>query len=175
MAEKETKLPIKQGEKAISGRTESWFPFENLRAEIDRLFDDFNPSFWRRPFEPMHIHRGPLLSSLAIAPAVDLVEKEASYEITAELPGIEEKDIEVKVSNGSLTIRGEKQETKEEKDKEYVLSERRYGSFQRTFKLPEGVKTDDITATFSKGVLSVTLPKTKEARQSERKIQIKGA
>ena len=173
MAETATKLPIKQEEKATGVRLESWLPFEGLRAEIDRLFDDFTPSFWRRPFEPTHVQRTSLLPNWAIAPAVDLVEKEAGYEITAELPGIEEKDIEVKVSNGNLTIRGEKQEAREEKDKEYVLSERRYGSFQRTFKMPEGVKADDIAATFSKGVLTVTLPKSKEARQNDRKIQVK--
>lgn len=175
MAETATKLPIKQEEKAARARPESWLPFESLRAEIDRLFDDFTPSFWRRPFEPAHVQRASLLPTWAIAPAVDLVEKEASYEITAELPGIGEKEIEVKVSNGNLTIRGEKQETKEEKDKEYVLSERRYGSFQRTFKMPEGVKADDIVATFSKGVLTVTLPKSKKARQNDRKIQVKAA
>lgn len=175
MPETATKLPIKQEDKAPQVRSQSWLPFDNLRAEIDRLFDDFTPSFWRRSFEPTHVHRTPLLPTWAIAPAVDLVEKEASYEITAELPGIEEKDIEVKVSNGNLTIRGEKQEAREEKDKEYVLSERRYGSFQRTFKMPDSVKADDITATFSKGVLAVTLPKSKEARQSDRKIQVKGA
>ncbi|MBP1872324.1 HSP20 family protein [Ensifer adhaerens] len=174
MAETSTKLPIKQ-EKEPPARTESWMPFDSLRAEIDRLFDDFTPSFWRRSFEPNPLRRASLLPSWAIAPAVDLVEKEASYEITAELPGIEEKDIEVKVSNGNLSIRGEKQEDREEKDKEYVLSERRYGSFQRTFKLPEGIKADDITATFSKGVLTVTLPKSKEALQNDRKIQVKAA
>ncbi|MFK0278563.1 Hsp20/alpha crystallin family protein [Ensifer sp. NPDC090286] len=175
MAETATKLPIKQEEKAPRSRSESWLPFEGLRSEIDRLFDDFAPTFWRRPFEPVHFPRTSLLSTWAVAPAVDLVEKEASYEITAELPGIEEKDIEVKVSNGNLTIRGEKQEVKEEKDKEYVLSERRYGSFQRTFKMPDGVKADDIAAIFSKGVLTVTIPKTKEAQQNDRKIQVKTA
>ncbi|WP_429819756.1 Hsp20/alpha crystallin family protein [Ensifer sp. B1-9] len=173
MAETETKLPIKQEEKTPRSRPESWVPFEGLRAEIDRLFDDFTPSFWRRPFEPTNIRRASLPPTWAIAPAVDLVEKEASYEITAELPGIEEKDIEVKVSNGILTIRGEKEESREEKDKEYMLSERRYGSFQRAFKMPEGVKAEDIGATFSKGVLTVTLPKSEEARQNDRKIQVK--
>ncbi|MCK3781023.1 Hsp20/alpha crystallin family protein [Ensifer sesbaniae] len=175
MAEPATKLPIKQDEKTARSRPESWLPFEGLRAEIDRLFDDFTPSFWRLPFGPAQVQRASLLPTWAIAPAVDLVEKETSYEITAELPGIDEKDIEVKVSNGNLTIRGEKQEVKEEKDKEYVLSERRYGSFQRAFRMPEGVKADEIAATFSKGVLTITLPKTKEAQQNDRKIQVNAA
>ncbi|MBW0368065.1 Hsp20/alpha crystallin family protein [Ensifer adhaerens] len=175
MADTATKLPIKQDEKTPRSRPQSWMPFEGLRAEIDRLFDDFAPSFWRRSFDPVHVHSSTALPTWALAPAIDLVEKEASYEITAELPGIEEKDIEVKVSNGNLTIRGEKLEAKEEKDREYVLSERRYGSFQRTFKMPQGVKAEDIAATFSNGVLTVTLPKTKEAQQNDRKIQVKAA
>ncbi len=86
---------------------------------------------------------------------------------------MEEQGIEVAISNGTLTIKGEKQEQKEEKKKEYVLSERRYGSFQRTFRMPEGVDTEKIAANFSRGVLSITLPKTQEAQQNERKIQIK--
>jgi HSP20 family protein len=175
MAETATEPPIKQEETAIGGRQESWAPFEGLRAEIDRLFDDFIPRISPRRFAPTNLQRASLLPTWAMAPSADLVEREASYEITAELPGIEEKDIEVKVSNGNLTIRGEKQEAKEDAHKEYVLSERHYGSFQRTFKMPEGVKADDIAATFSKGVLTVTLPKSNEARQSERKIQVKTA
>ncbi|MEY9626373.1 Hsp20/alpha crystallin family protein [Sinorhizobium fredii] len=175
MAEPATKLPIKPEEKAVRHTAESWLPFESLRTEIDRLFDDFAPNFWRRPLGSALMHRATFPSTWAVAPAVDLVEKDNGYKITAELPGMEEKDIEVRVSNDTLTIRGEKQEEKEEKDKGYVLSERRYGSFQRIFKLPEGVKADDIVATFSKGVLTVNLPKTEQAQQNERKIEIKKA
>ena len=172
MAEPATPMPTEPEEKAIKRGTEAWLPFESLRAEIDRLFDDFPPNFWSRPLGVGLSRRAPLLSNWAVAPAVDLIEKENNYEMTAELPGMEEKDVEVSVSNGTLTIRGEKQEAKEEKEKEYVLSERRFGSFRRTFKIPEDVKTDDIAATFSKGVLTLTLPKAEEARQDERKIQI---
>ncbi|CCE97243.1 Hsp20/alpha crystallin family protein [Sinorhizobium fredii] len=175
MAEPVSKLPIKTEEKAVEHRAESWHPFESLRSEIDRLFDDFAPTLWHRPFSSAFMGRMPRLSELKVAPAVDLAETEKSYEISCELPGMEEKDIEVAISNRTLTIRGEKQEVKEEKDKEYVLSERRYGSFQRAFQMPEGVDADNITANFTKGVLTVTLPKTPEAQQSERKIQIKPA
>lgn len=175
MAEPVTKLPVKSEEKAVEFRGESWLPFESLRSEIDRLFDDFAPTLWHRPFASAFMRRMPRQSEFKIAPAVDVAETEKSYEITCELPGMEEKDIEVAVSNGTLTIRGEKQEQKEEKNKDYVLSERRYGSFQRAFRLPDGVDADNIAANFSKGVLSVTLPKTPEAQQSERKIQIKPA
>ncbi|MCG5485509.1 MAG: Hsp20/alpha crystallin family protein [Sinorhizobium meliloti] len=175
MAEPATKLPMKSEEKSVEHRGETWLPFESLRSEIDRLFDDFAPTLWHRPFASAFMRRTPRLSEFKIAPAVDVAETEKSYEITCELPGIEEKDIEIAVSHGTLTIRGEKQEEKEEKNKDYVLSERRYGSFQRAFRLPDGVDADNIVAKFAKGVLSLTLPKTPESQQSARKIQIKGA
>lgn len=104
---------------------------------------------------------------------MDMVEKEKEYEITAELPGMEEDQVDVKVSDRILTIRGEKTEKKEEKQKDYFLSERRFGSFQRSFRLPDGVDTDAIDAHFEKGVLTVRLPKSAEARQSEKKIAVK--
>src|SRR5690606_41318480 len=102
-------------------------------------------------------------------------EKEKEYEITAELPGIDEKNVEIKLANGTLTIKGEKKEEKEEKQKDYHLSERRYGSFQRSFPLPEGIDTDKVEATFAKGVLTVKLPKTVEAQKAEKKITVKAA
>lgn len=127
------------------------------------------------PFGSALMHRMPRLSEWAIAPAVDVAETDKGYEITAELPGIEEKDIEVKISNGSLTIKGEKQEAKEKKEKEYFLSERRYGAFQRTFQMPDGVDASKVEATFSKGVLIIALPKTPEAQKKERKVTVKPA
>ncbi len=93
----------------------------------------------------------------------------------AELPGMDEKNIEVKLSNGSLTIRGEKQEDKEEKKKDYFVQERRFGSFERTFGLPEGVDREKIEASFKKGVLTVKMPKTPEAQKGEKKIAVKSA
>jgi HSP20 family protein len=94
---------------------------------------------------------------------------------SAELPGMDEKDIEVKVSNGTLTIKGEKKEEKEERDKDFYLSERRYGSFARSFEVPAGVDPAHIEARFAKGVLTVTLPKSPEAKQNEKKIEVKAA
>ena len=107
-----------------------------------------------------------------IAPAVDVSEKDKEFEIMAELPGLDEKDVEVKLANGNLTIKGEKKEEKEEREKDYYLSERRYGSFVRSFPLPEGVNADKIEASFAKGVLTVKLPKTAEA-QAEKKFPSK--
>ena len=108
-------------------------------------------------------------------PAVDVVESEKAYEITAELPGMDEKNIEVKVTDGRLTVKGEKQEEKEEKEKDYYLQERHYGSFERSFDLPESVEPDKIEASFKKGVLTVTLPKKAEAQKAAKKIEVKSA
>jgi HSP20 family protein len=109
------------------------------------------------------------------APAVDIVDEGNAYEITADLPGMDESNIDVKFSDGTLTIKGEKRDKKEEKKKDYYLSERRYGSFQRSFSVPDGVDADGIEANFKNGVLTVTLPKTTEAQKSEKKITIKKA
>ena len=86
-----------------------------------------------------------------------------------------EKDIDVKVSDGNLTIKGEKQEEKEEKKKDYYLQERRFGSFERRFRVPEGVDIDKIEASFKNGVLTVTLPKKPEAQAASKKIEVKGS
>jgi len=173
--ETETKLPItkKPGEPALAG--EVWRPFEALRKEVDRLFDDFGDDVWRRPFRwPAGLGKG-WAQKFAATPAADVVETDKAYEITAELPGIDQKNIEVKVANGGITIKGEKKEETEEKKKDYYVSERRYGSFERYFGLPEGIDADKIEATFKNGVLKVTLPKTAEAQKAAKKIEVKAA
>jgi len=106
-------------------------------------------------------------------PAVDATEDEHAYRITAEIPGMTEKDVEVKLSDGMITIAGEKREEKEQKDKNYPVSERRYGSFQRSFALPDTVDRDKIDARFAKGVLTLTLPKKPEAVKQQKKIEVK--
>jgi len=108
-------------------------------------------------------------------PAVDVVESDKAYELTAELPGMDKKNIEVKVVDGGLIIKGEKQEEKEEKKKDYYLQERNFGSFERSFGLPEGVDADKIEASLKKGVLTVTLPKKPEAQKPAKKIEVKAA
>jgi len=179
MAENVTKLPIKMQGKLtdVPSATQTFTPFLSLRREIDRLFDDFGGGFWRSPFrtafalEPFWQRE----MTWTATPAVDVTESDKMYEITAELPGMDEKNIEVKVSNGNLTITGEKQEEKEEKKKDYYLKERHFGSFERSFQLPEGVDASKIEATFKKGVLKVSLPKKVEAQKPEKKIEIKAA
>ena len=146
-----------------------------LRKEVDRLFDEFGDDFWRRPFRSLAGLEKSWAQKLVASPAIDVAETDKAYEITAELPGIDQKNIEVNVANGGITIRGEKEQETEEKKKDYYLSERRYGSFQRAFAVPDGVDTDKIDAQFKNGVLTVTLPKTTEAQKSEKKIAIKKA
>jgi len=138
----------------------------SFRGEMDRLFDRFGvPSF------PSFFGASPDLSFTV--PAVDVTEDDKAYKIAAEMPGVEEKDIEVNVNEDTLILKGEKRQEKEEKGKNTYVSERSYGSFQRTFALPEGVDRDKIAADFSKGVLTVTLPKTPESQKQQKKIEIK--
>ena len=172
-----TKLPIKT-EKTSQPAPHVWRPFENLRQEIDRLFEDFGITAWRPPSYRSALDLAPFWtrqSSLAASPAVDIAETDGGFEITVELPGMEEKNIEVKYADSVLTIKGEKEEKSEEQKKDYYLSERTYGSFKRSFRVPDGVDADKIEATFKKGVLKVTLPKSVAAQQASKKIEIKAA
>ena len=107
------------------------------------------------------------------APAVDLVEREKEYVVTAELPGLDEKALEVKLSGDTLTIRGRKEEEHKEERENYRMSERRFGSFQRSLRLPQDVDSEKIDAQFAKGVLTVTLPKSEETLKKQKKIDVK--
>ncbi|MFP5307203.1 MAG: Hsp20/alpha crystallin family protein [Gammaproteobacteria bacterium] len=182
MASTVAKLPIKteprERARVPAPAAKAWHPLENLRREIDRAFDDFSRGFWRSPFTRTGFDLEPFWTrelSWGAMPVVDIVEKDKQYEIEAELPGMDENNIEISLSNGTLTIKGEKQEEKEEKKRNHFLSERHYGSFERAFRVPAGVDADRIEATFAKGVLKVALPKTAEAQKKEKKIAIKAA
>ncbi len=171
----ETKVPVRQQRLAPSSAQEARQPFESLRHEINRLFDDFGWGSW----QPFRLFAGEPLFRRAVTrattPAVDVVESDKAYEITAELPGIDEKNIEIKVTDASLSIKGEKQEAKEQKEKGYYVQERHYGSFERSFELPESVDPDKIEANIKNGVLTVTLPKRAEAQKPAKKIEVKSA
>jgi HSP20 family protein len=179
MAQAESKVPVKTEARGPAPATSlAWRPFESLRREVDRLFEDFDRDFWRFPFRRSVFDITPLWgreSTWDAAPAVDIVEKAGTYEITAELPGMDEKNIEVKLANGGLTIKGEKQEEKEEKTKDYYLQERHFGSFERCFVVPESIEADKIEASFKNGLLTVKLPKKPEAIKPEKKIEVKPA
>ncbi|HVZ14572.1 MAG TPA: Hsp20/alpha crystallin family protein [Bauldia sp.] len=174
MADTATKLPVTTNKEAAQPAAARG-ALETLRREIDRVFDDFPAFSFRtsvpRPlfnFEPLWRN----VSSWGLNPAVDIAEKDGAYEVTVELPGMNEKNIEVMYSDGMLTIKGDKEERKEEKEKDYHLAERRYGSFERSFTLPSGINADKVEASFKNGVLAITLPKSPEAQKKEKKIAV---
>ena len=173
MAKQETDVQEKQGSApaaATPPAPEPWAPLAALRHEIDRMFDDFDLGSWNRTGRRLGMlpTRG-----FGLSPASDLVETEDAYRLSMELPGLSEKDVELKVSDGMISLRGEKTEERREEKADYHVSERRYGSFRRSFPLPRGVDAEKIGASFSDGVLTVTLPKSPEARQKERRIEVR--
>lgn len=177
MAEAATKLPIKTEATPAAPATKAadWQPFEVLRNQVDRLFHDFQTGFWQAPFyrtlpDIDSIWRRDL--GFNVTPAIDIVEKDKAFEVTAELPGLDAKNIDVQLSDGMLTIKGEKQEEKEEKTKDRYVSERRYGSFRRTLQVPGGVDAEKIEASYKSGVLTLTLPKSPEAQKKQKTIPV---
>jgi HSP20 family protein len=173
MAEAATKLPVKAETPNKAPARPDWQPFDTLRREVDRLFDEFR---WRSPFgraafDLEQFWRGEL--TWGKNPAVDIVDKGSNFEITAELPGMDPGNINVMFSDGTLTIKGEKKEEREEKKDHCHLSERRYGTFQRSFGVPNGVNAEKIEASFKNGVLTVVLPKSADAQKAAKKIEIK--
>jgi len=117
-----------------------------LQREVDRLFEDFTRGFPSFPTSPAFQTRG----AVDLMPSMDVTETDKEIEITAELPGLEEKDVQINLSDNLLTIRGEKKAEKEQKEKDYRLVERSYGSFSRTLELPDGVDPNAIKATIAK-------------------------
>lgn len=166
--------------RTVEAMVPDWEPMRSLRQQIDRLLADFDwPDF--RLAWPHKAAIAPQAWSgfgpeLGIAiPPVDLVERNGSYELQAELPGLTEDQIEVKLSSGMVTIKGEKSSERVEDEDDYHLRERSFGSFQRSFRVPANVEADKIEARFDKGVLKVTLPKSAIAIQQERKINVKAS
>jgi HSP20 family protein len=143
-------------------------PFSALRAEMDSLFDSFVGGL--PAFSGMFGTSGG--RSFALTPHVDVRETEKEILIEAELPGIDEKDISLALQDGVLTIRGEKKHEHDEEKENYRVMERRYGSFQRSLRLPDSVDEDKVEANFNNGVLKVSLPKRPEAIGKKRTIPI---
>lgn len=151
--------------------------FTALRTEVDKLFDNFSRpgSLFSRGFFDLEPFRGIGTQGGIKMPVVNVAETDKEFEITAELPGIEEKDVDVTLADGVLTVKGEKKEEKEDKDKNYYLAERSYGAFQRSFRLPENADEDKISAAVAKGVLTVKIAKKAPSKpvSKEKKIRIK--
>lgn len=134
-----------------------WKPFREvsrLRSEMDRLWDEYFGA-GRRAFRPLEEEW---------LPAVDISESEDKITVKAEIPGMEAKDIDISMSGDTLTIKGEKKTEKEEKEENYHVVERSYGSFRRSMKLPAVVNADKVDATYKNGVLTVVLPKKEEVK-----------
>lgn len=136
--------------------------FERMRRDMDRLWDSFFEERPRRKGEEV----GEWL------PSLDVSETKNNLVVKAELPGMDPKDIDISLNEGILTIKGERKQEKEEKEENYHLIERSYGSFTRSVRLPGEVKSEMISASYKDGVLKVTLPKSEEAKKKEIKIKV---
>ena len=158
----ENRLPVPVS--AERGRDNDTHPLLSLHREVNRLFDDAFRSFGVPAFAG--------LDRAAGWPHVELGETDKEIRVTAELPGLDEKDVEIIVEDGALTLRGEKRSEVEDMDRGYT--ERSYGRFERRIGLPQGIDRDHADATFRNGVLTVTLPKTEAANENVRRIPVNG-
>ena len=135
--------------------------FERMRRDMDRLWDSFFERGVRRTDDD-----GSWL------PSLDIAETKNDIVVKAEVPGMDPKDIDISLSDGLLTIKGEKKQEKEEKEENYHFIERSYGAFCRSVRLPKEVQSDKISASYKNGVLKVALPKSEEAKKKEVKIKV---
>ncbi len=144
-------------------------PLLAIQRDFHRLFDELWDDFL--------VPAGPLgrVFGRGYMPQMDIAETDDGLRVEVELPGMDEKDLDVTISSSALTVRGEKSEEKCDERKDYVFRERSYGSFERTIPLPEGLDIDAAKATFRKGVLTIDLPRTEEARRRSRHIQVEAA
>src|SRR6516225_3556794 len=141
-----------------------WDPFREFSTLQDRMNRLFRDSFGEG--------REEALTTTAFAPPVDVYEDEHNVTLKIEVPGIEEKDIDVRIENHTLTVHGERKFEKEEKEENYRRVERQYGSFTRTFTLPQTVDTENVSANYEKGVLKIALPKKAEAKPKQIKVNV---
>ena len=142
-----------------------WEPFREFATLQDRMNRLFRESYNEGG-------RDEALATSSFAPAVDVYEDEHKVTLKIEVPGIDEKDIDVRVENNVLTVSGERKIEREEKEENYRRVERQYGSFTRTFTLPQTVDTENVSANYDKGVLKVSLPKRAEAKPKQIKVNV---
>jgi len=155
-------VPMRQGDQQF------YSPLAQLHRDIDRMFGNVFPGIgWGRLLD---------VDDGMLRPNVDVSSTDKEYNITVEVPGVDEKDVKLELApDGTLTVRGEKKQEKEQKDKNYYRVERSYGSFQRTLSLPEDANRDNINATFKNGVLTITCPRKAIAQTPAKQIEIKKA
>ena len=147
-------------------------PMYQLHQEIDRIFDHAFRGFG---FAPLGGDRwfAPRLTDGILKPTLDISATDKEYTVTVEVPGVDQKDVQLELVNDTLTIRGEKKQEKEEKEKNYYCVERSYGSFKRVLSLPEDADQDNLHATFKKGVLSIRMPRKALPTAAVKRIEIK--
>lgn len=147
-------------------REEIFDPFLTFRREVDRMFDDFFTGFGGGRASR---------SSFGITPTMDLTENEKEIVVTAELPGLDDKDFEVTVSGDILTLKGEKKAEHEQRNGDGHYMERRFGAFSRAVRLPFEIKDEKVDATYDKGVLTIRVPKPAEMQRAARRIEVRTA
>ncbi|MBS0644891.1 MAG: Hsp20/alpha crystallin family protein [Proteobacteria bacterium] len=170
-----TPVEVKKPTPPASGQPDVW---HSLRSEMDRLFDRFATDLRMpalgRMFDALPTPSLTTSSSMP-KPAIDVTENGEAFKLTAELPGMAENDIELVVRDGMLTLKGEKKQETEHNEGDTHVSERSYGSFARSFALPDSVDVEKIGADFAKGVLTVTMPKKAGTTSGSKKIEVKSA
>lgn len=165
MSIKELVPRLVRGREQSLARRQDVDPFRSFQRDMNRLFDDF---FKDLPLA-MWSHED---LAAGFNPRVDVSETEKDVKVSAELPGLDEKDITVEMGDASVTIRGEKKEEKEEKRKNWYTREQTYGSFHRVVPLPASVEGEKVSATFKKGVLTITVPKKAQDLPQRKTIKI---
>lgn len=157
----------------VRGEVSTFEPFQTLRKQVDDLFTNFTVSW---PHFEMPKIEWPMLAGEGKETEIakfDLSENGNTVKVVADIPGVDEKDVEVLVRDGVLTIKGNKKTEREEEGEDFYVSERSFGSFSRAFRLPDGVDEEAVAANFDKGVLTVTLPKTSKSKTEGRRVPVK--
>lgn len=162
-------VPWKKGQRGALSASKS-DPFAVLQKEVDELFDQFSNTFFDTvPWRGARTESGlPAFRE----PNIDFTETDEAYELSADLPGVEEKDLDLAIDENMLTIKAEQNREEERKEKNYHVMERTSGSYQRSFPLPSDIDHEKIKAKFKNGLLSVSLPKNPESASEKRKIEI---
>ena len=164
-------VPVKRADNQAGGTDGiSNHPLVQLQREMDRLFAHTFHGFGLSPFRSELFT--PLTASGLLKPQVDIGASGMEYCITVEVPGVDKKDVKIEIANSTMTIRGEKKQEKEEKDKDYFRVERSYGSFQRILSLPEDADQDDVKATFKHGVLTIRMPRKPIPQSEVKQVEI---
>jgi HSP20 family protein len=156
-----------------AGISDPYHPLYHVQQRMERLFDSLSRDFGMRSWKPGET--SPLLAGNFLKPSVNIGGNEHEYSISVEIPGVEEKDVKVEVKDNTLTISGEKQQEKEDRQKDFYRIERSYGSFRRVLTLPDDADQDGITAGFRKGVLKLTIPKKAAPAAAVKQIEIRSA